>query len=183
MSDINGRKYCKLIVYGCQGNVSDGERMAGQLKAIGYERTEDMEQADLILINTCCVRETAEDKVYGKIVNLLSSPLGEMLRKARHIYREQPFCRLLPASRFYPEAKDPEARIFLQGVIDLLFEDEQGRLVLVDYKTDRGLTGNQAIERYKTQLSLYQESVAELLSRKVDRCYLYLLQNGIMAEL
>ena len=67
MSDINGRKYCKLIVYGCQGNVSDGERMAGQLKAIGYERTEDMEQADLILINTCCVRETAEDKVYGKI--------------------------------------------------------------------------------------------------------------------
>ena len=67
MSDINGRKYCKLIVYGCQGNVSDGERMAGQLKAIGYDRTEDMEQADLILINTCCVRETAEDKVYGKI--------------------------------------------------------------------------------------------------------------------
>ena len=41
--------------------------MAGQLKVIGYDRTEDMEQADLILINTCCVRETAEDKVYGKI--------------------------------------------------------------------------------------------------------------------
>ena len=67
MADMKERKYCKLIVYGCQGNVSDGERMAGQLKAIGYERTEEMEQADLILINTCCVRETAEDKVYGKI--------------------------------------------------------------------------------------------------------------------
>ena len=67
MADTKEKKYCKLIVYGCQGNVSDGERMAGQLKAIGYERTEDMEQADLILINTCCVRETAEDKVYGKI--------------------------------------------------------------------------------------------------------------------
>ena len=67
MADTKEKKYCKLIVYGCQGNVSDGERMAGQLKAIGYDRTEDMEQADLILINTCCVRETAEDKVYGKI--------------------------------------------------------------------------------------------------------------------
>ena len=67
MADTKENKYCKLIVYGCQGNVSDGERMAGQLKAIGYDRTEDMEQADLILINTCCVRETAEDKVYGKI--------------------------------------------------------------------------------------------------------------------
>ena len=72
MADMKERKYCKLIVYGCQGNVSDGERMAGQLRAIGYEQTEDMEQADLILINTCCVRETAEDKVYGKIGEIKS---------------------------------------------------------------------------------------------------------------
>ena len=54
-------------VYGCQMNVSDAERMAGQLGTIGYERTDAMEEADLILLNTCCVRETAEDKVYGKI--------------------------------------------------------------------------------------------------------------------
>ena len=116
----------------------------------------------------------------GKIVNLLASPLGERLRRCRHIYREQPFCRLLPAVRFYPEVKDPEATVFLQGVIDLLFEDEQGRLVLVDYKTDRGLTADQARERYKTQLGLYREVVEKLLSRQVDECYLYLLQNGLM---
>ena len=61
------QKFVKLIVYGCQMNLSDAERMAGQLASIGYSRTEDMEQADLILINTCCVRESAEDKVYGKI--------------------------------------------------------------------------------------------------------------------
>ena len=54
-------------VYGCQMNISDAERMEGQLKTIGYERIENMENADLILLNTCCVRETAEDKVYGKI--------------------------------------------------------------------------------------------------------------------
>ena len=54
-------------VYGCQMNVSDAERMEGQLETIGYARTEDMAAADLILLNTCCVRETAEDKVYGKI--------------------------------------------------------------------------------------------------------------------
>ena len=52
-----------------------------------------------------------------------------------------------------------------------------------DYKTDRGLTGDQAIERYKIQLNLYRESVEALLNHKVDSCYLYLLQNGIMAEL
>lgn len=61
------RKKAKLLVYGCQMNRSDAERMEGQLQKIGYEATEDMGEADLILINTCCVRETAEDRVYGKI--------------------------------------------------------------------------------------------------------------------
>ncbi len=69
MKIIDGKvhRFVKLIVYGCQMNRSDAERMDGQLQEIGYEATEDMETADLILINTCCVRETAEDRVYGKI--------------------------------------------------------------------------------------------------------------------
>ena len=65
-------------VYGCQMNLSDAERMEGQLGTLGYERTDDMTEADLILLNTCCVRETAEDKVYGKI--------GEI----KHIKRRNP---------------------------------------------------------------------------------------------
>ena len=48
-------------------NVVDSERMAGLLKQIGYSLTEDLDAADLILINTCCVRATAEDKVFGQI--------------------------------------------------------------------------------------------------------------------
>ena len=48
-------------------NVADSERMAGLLKKIGYTLTEDADRADLILINTCCVRGTAEDKVFGQI--------------------------------------------------------------------------------------------------------------------
>lgn len=69
MKIIDGKihRFVEIIVYGCQMNLADAERMAGQLAAIGYERTEDMMQADLILLNTCCVRETAEDRVYGKI--------------------------------------------------------------------------------------------------------------------
>ena len=69
MKMIDGKlhRYAYLLVYGCQMNQSDAERMMGQLRTIGYERTESMEEADLILINTCCVLETAEDRVYGKI--------------------------------------------------------------------------------------------------------------------
>ena len=57
----------KILVYGCQMNIADAERMEGQLQGAGYTRTEETADADIILINTCCVRETAEDKVYGKI--------------------------------------------------------------------------------------------------------------------
>ena len=72
------KKRAFIGVYGCQMNISDAERMEGQLATLGYERTEDMACADLILLNTCCVRETAEDKVYGKI--------GEI----KHIKRANP---------------------------------------------------------------------------------------------
>ena len=60
-------KKLKILTYGCQMNVADSERMAGLLKKIGYTLTDDAACADLILINTCCVRATAEDKVFGQI--------------------------------------------------------------------------------------------------------------------
>ncbi len=57
----------KLLTYGCQMNVADSERMVGLLEKIGYTLTDDADRADLILINTCCVRATAEDKIFGQI--------------------------------------------------------------------------------------------------------------------
>ena len=64
---ITPMKNLKILTYGCQMNVAESERMAGQLQKIGYTLSEEIETADLILINTCCVRATAEDKIYGKI--------------------------------------------------------------------------------------------------------------------
>ena len=66
MDLLASKHYC-LMTYGCQMNESDSERYAGQLEELGYTPTEDPELADVILMNTCCVRETAEDKVLGKI--------------------------------------------------------------------------------------------------------------------
>lgn len=61
------QKLFHTITFGCQMNLNDSERLAGQLRTIGYEATENVDQANLILINTCCVRESAEKKIYGKI--------------------------------------------------------------------------------------------------------------------
>ena len=53
--------------YGCQGNVADGERIEGMLIEMGYCLTGNVDEADLILFNTCAIREHAEDRLYGNV--------------------------------------------------------------------------------------------------------------------
>lgn len=69
------KKTYAIINYGCQMNESDSEHYAGQLLDLGYEASADYEHADVVVINTCCVRENAEKKILGKI--------GEMKRLKR----------------------------------------------------------------------------------------------------
>ena len=64
-----GKKYY-IHTYGCQANVRDEETMRGMLEGAGYQLTDKPEEADVIIVNTCAVRENAEDKVYGEIGNL-----------------------------------------------------------------------------------------------------------------
>lgn len=65
---LGGRKPLALVrSFGCQLNVSDGEKIKGLLEEIGYGFTEDENAADLIILNTCAVRESAEDRVFGII--------------------------------------------------------------------------------------------------------------------
>ncbi len=59
-----------ILNYGCQMNVSDAEHYAGQLEAMGYAAADDFHTADIIIVNTCCVRESAEKKIAGKIGEL-----------------------------------------------------------------------------------------------------------------
>ncbi len=56
-----------VITFGCQQNVSDSEHLKGMLTLMGYSLTDDMNEADFIIFNTCAVREHAEDRVYGNI--------------------------------------------------------------------------------------------------------------------
>ena len=65
MSNLNQRYY--IDTWGCQMNEEDSEKISGVLKGIGYLRTEVKEEADIIIFNTCCVRENAELKVFGHI--------------------------------------------------------------------------------------------------------------------
>ena len=64
------RKRAYVETYGCQMNVSDGELMEGILVAGGYEIASSPEQADVVLVNTCAIREHAEQRVLGRVSQL-----------------------------------------------------------------------------------------------------------------
>lgn len=63
-------KHYIIQTYGCQMNEHDTEVMSGMFEAMGYTATDDREQADVILLNTCAIRENAEDKVFGELGHL-----------------------------------------------------------------------------------------------------------------
>ena len=66
----NKKLYYNILTMGCQLNENDSEKLAGMLEEMGYIRTEILEEASLYVINTCCVRENAEEKLFGKLGEL-----------------------------------------------------------------------------------------------------------------
>jgi len=56
-----------ILTFGCQLNENDSEKIAGLVEEMGYTKTEVFEDADLVIFNTCCVRENAEERLFGKL--------------------------------------------------------------------------------------------------------------------
>ncbi len=75
VAKVNEGQNLKYAIYtmGCQLNENDSEKISGMLEKMGYSKTEEIQRADFVVFNTCCVRENAEDKLFGKI--------GEMKRQ------------------------------------------------------------------------------------------------------
>ena len=67
---LSGNPLAFIHTYGCQQNVSDSEHICGLLSEMGYSFTDERNKADLILFNTCAVRENAENTVFGNVGNL-----------------------------------------------------------------------------------------------------------------
>src|SRR4028118_1731465 len=74
MADTNvttaARKKFAVLTWGCQMNVDDSDQIAGLLEGEGMERTDDLAEADVIMLNTCSVRQKPEDKVFSKLGEL-----------------------------------------------------------------------------------------------------------------
>lgn len=66
----DSQKYYNILTMGCQLNENDSEKIAGMLTEMGYRETDDLECASIFILNTCCVRENAEEKLFGKLGEL-----------------------------------------------------------------------------------------------------------------
>lgn len=110
------------------------------------------------------------------IFYFFNSPIGKRLQNAKAIYKELPFSKFIDAKRVYKNVH--EEKIITQGIIDLLFIDENDKLILIDYKTDKNASEKEIKEHYAIQISLYKEAAEGILKRKVDESYLYMLGFG-----
>ncbi|MEM1353193.1 MAG: tRNA (N6-isopentenyl adenosine(37)-C2)-methylthiotransferase MiaB, partial [Pseudomonadota bacterium] len=114
----------KLFIktYGCQMNVYDSERMAEALSGQGYEQTEVAEDADMILLNTCHIREKAAEKIYSELGRL--KPLKDQnpdlkigvagcvaQAEGAEIMRRQPAVDLVVGPQTYHRLPEMEARL------------------------------------------------------------------------
>lgn len=66
---INEGKNAKyyILTMGCQLNENDSEKICGMAEKMGYTKTDNIMEADLVIYNTCCVRENAEERLFGKL--------------------------------------------------------------------------------------------------------------------
>ena len=72
VAKLNENKNLKyaILTMGCQLNENDSEKICGMLEQMGYSKTDDIKKANLAIFNTCCVRENAEERLFGKIGEL-----------------------------------------------------------------------------------------------------------------
>lgn len=122
--------------FGCQMNEHDSERLAGLLAAQGMEPTDDVEQADVVVLNTCCIRENADNKLYGHLGHLralkdrrpdLQIAVGGCLaQKDRELVQERaPHVDVVFGTHNLAHAPDLLARAREEGpIVEILEEHE-----------------------------------------------------------
>ena len=131
-----GKKYF-IHTYGCQANIRDEETMCGILESVGYLRCDKPDDADVIILNTCAVRENAEDKVYGEIGNL---------KRLRRINKEMVFA-ICGCAVEQPDILDllikkfPEINLYfgtheIHHLLDMIYQvkKENVRLIYIESK-------------------------------------------------
>lgn len=115
--------------------------------------------------------EEAKNININKLYQFTKSELWQQLKKAKKVYKEAPFYLNINSKEVYNDESNEQ--ILVQGVIDLYFIDENGELILVDYKTDYVETEQQLIDKYAVQLDMYKRALEAGINMQVSKKYIY----------
>lgn len=105
---FSGKKYF-IRTYGCQMNVHDSEEISGLLENLGFEKVESELNADIIILNTCAIRENAHDKVFG------------FLGRCKHLKKEKPDVKIILCGCMAQERSVVDEILEKHKYIDLVF--------------------------------------------------------------
>lgn len=150
----------ELLDFSCMNSRNDVER-ALEL----FREEKRMDEESLSLLDS------------GILWKFLSSPLGRRMSAAQgegRLHKEQQFVIGIPAKEM--EVCDSDELVLIQGIIDAYME-EDGEIVLIDYKTDRVARGNEAVlkERYGIQLEYYRRALEQMTGKRVKEKIIYSL--------
>lgn len=156
-------KKVHIMTFGCQMNEHDTEQIAGLLSAIGYVRTDAPEEADMILLNTCSIREKAEHKLYSQLGHL--RPLKEQnpsmvlgvcgcvaQQEAAKIFKRVPFVDLVLGTKAIPKlpmlVQNLESRPRVLDVSDAAWSDESDYTTMRERKFNAFITIIRGCDNY-----------------------------------
>ncbi len=113
------QKRFNIVTYGCQMNVHESEKIAGILNELGYESCAEMTQADIVVFNTCCIRENAENHAFGNIGMLkklksenknmiiaVGGCLPQQMGKAENLHEKFPYVDIIFGTHNLHKLKD-----------------------------------------------------------------------------
>ncbi len=165
------------------------------MQHIDLSKVKDIEeikkQLDYLVIKEYLTYEEVKVVNPEKIIKFFQSDLGQRILNCYNttgkVYRETPFYIEIPSTLVKKELpKDIyyNEKVRLQGVIDCFFEEE-GEIVLLDYKTDYvGEGGIEEIKnRYKVQIEYYEDALKRITGKKIKEKYLYLFYNGEIVKM
>lgn len=115
-------------------------------------------------------------KIAAFLTSGVAARMGEAARAGR-LYKEQPFVLGLPADRLNGDFPAEET-VLIQGIIDVFFEEGDGRFVLLDYKTDAVETAQELVKRYHVQLDYYAEALEQAFGHRETEKLLYSFKLG-----
>ncbi len=185
LEPLSDRKQIEL------GVVSGAERgtvvhfVMQMLKPEEISSAEDVEKELLRLKSEKILSDAQADAVdCEKIAEFFESEIGKRMKNAHR--RETEFSFYTEVSADEVLGNGSEQKILIQGTVDCFFVEEDGRTVLLDYKTDHVMSetsAKNAAKKYEVQMKYYKKALKDILGQNVDECYLYFMECGVFVDM